>query len=64
MLLDESGRSVSRAEIAPSDLLAVAVGLAAASLDFAAGHRNFTFNNLLACLICCDILQVTLNPKP
>ena len=63
VLMDESGKPVSRAEIAPSDLLAVAVGLAAASLDFAAGHRNFTFNNLLACLICCDILQVTAEPR-
>jgi len=56
--LDESGESVKDLEFAPSDLLAAVVGLAAASLDFASGHHNYTFNNLIACLICCDILQV------
>lgn len=46
-------------EVAPTDVLAVIVGLAAASLDIASGHQNYTFNNLIACLICCDILQVS-----
>lgn len=64
LLLDEAGQSIRHAEFAPSDLLAVSVGLAAATLDIAAGHRNFTFNNLLACLICCDILQVPLSCLP
>ena len=34
------------------------VGLTAAGLDVASGHHNYTFNNLLACFICADILQV------
>lgn len=58
--MDEQGSSVQQLEVAPTDVLAVVVGLAAASLDIASGHQNYTFNNLIACLICCDILQVLL----
>jgi minor histocompatibility antigen H13 len=49
---------VGSAELAPSDFLAGAIGFAAASLDLASGHQNFTLNNLVACLIATDILQV------
>ena len=58
LFLDEQGGSVQQLEVAPTDVLAVLIGLGAASLDVAAGHQNYTFNNLIACLICCDILQV------
>lgn len=60
--MDDQGESIGRAQLAPSDFLAVAVGLAAATLDVAAGHQNYTFNNLVACLICCDILQASNGP--
>lgn len=58
LLLDENGDSISHAEFAPSDILTLVMGLAAATFDIVSGHQNYTFNNLLACLICCDILQV------
>ena len=58
LFLDEQGGSVQQLDVAPTDVLAVLVGLAAATLDIASGHQNYTFNNLIACLICCDILQV------
>ena len=58
LFLDEQGNSVQSFEAAPTDVLAVLIGLAAAGLDIASGHQNYTFNNLIACLICCDILQV------
>lgn len=58
LLLDDRGESIRQAIVAPSDLLAILVGLTAAGLDVASGHHNYTFNNLLACFICADILQV------
>lgn len=62
LFVDENGEALDRLDVAPSDLLALVVGLAAASLDIAAGHQNYTFNNMLACLICCDILQAWHKP--
>ncbi len=44
--------------MAPSDLLALALGLAAATADVASGHTNFSLNNLLACCIATDLLQL------
>ena len=41
-----------------ADLLVVVAAVAAASGDVAAHHTNHTLNNLLACLIAADILQV------
>lgn len=58
LLLDNSGQSIRNVDIAPTDIFALLAGLAAASLDLLGNHQNFTFNNLIACLICCDILQV------
>ena len=69
-LLDDGGGSITRADVAPTDVAAVALGVAVASADLALHHSSFTLNNLLACLIATDILQVscpnpeTLNPKP
>ena len=57
-LLDNSGESIRNFDLAPTDIFALLAGLAAASLDLLGNHQNFTFNNLIACLICCDILQV------
>lgn len=44
--------------IAPADLLAIAAGVALATIDLQANHTNFTVNNILACLICTDVLQL------
>ena len=44
--------------MAPSDLLALALGLFAATADVASGHTNFSLNNLLACCIATDLLQL------
>ena len=59
-LLDDAGGSITRADVAPMDIAAVALGVAAASADLALHHSSFTLNNLLACLIATDILQVLL----
>lgn len=45
-------------EIAFTDVLAVALGITAASIDVASGHTNFSLNNLLACCIATDLLQL------
>ncbi len=49
---------ITDVELAPSDVAAVAFGLGAASLDLASGHKIFGLNNMIACLIATDILQV------
>lgn len=43
---------------APSDIVALTLGLALASAELASGHTNFTLNNLIACLVASDILQL------
>ena len=45
-------------EVALTDVLALLLGLTAASLDVASGHTNFSLNNLLACCIATDLLQL------
>ena len=59
--LDDSGASVTDVSWAPIDALTLLVGLAAATIDLRSGHTNFSLNNLLACLIATDILQVGLH---
>ena len=60
--LDESGASISDAQIAPTDIAAAAAGLCIATLQLL--HPHWTLNNLLACLIATDILQVlAANPE-
>ncbi len=54
--LDENGASISQAQIAPTDIAAAATGLCIATLQLL--HPHWTLNNLLACLIATDILQV------
>lgn len=49
---------ITDVELAPSDVAAVVFGLGAASLDLASGHKIFGLNNMIACLIATDILQV------
>eukprot|EP00884_Botryococcus_braunii_P012309 jgi/Botrbrau1/21079/Bobra.0144s0077.1 len=53
-----TGQAMKSAELAPSDVLAALLGLAAASGDLVAHHSNFTLNNLLACAIVTDLLQL------
>lgn len=56
---DEAGRDLADIGIGASDVAALVLGLGAAGLDLWWGHTNFTLNNLLACLIACDILGVS-----
>ncbi|PNH00622.1 Minor histocompatibility antigen H13, partial [Tetrabaena socialis] len=58
LLLDEDGSSITKPEIAPTDVLAVALALGLASAELSSGHTNFTLNNLIATLIASDILQL------
>ncbi|EFN51135.1 hypothetical protein CHLNCDRAFT_141337 [Chlorella variabilis] len=41
-----------------ADLLSVGLALTFATMDAAANHGNFTLNNMIACLIAADILQL------
>lgn len=43
-----------------ADLVAILLAAGLATLDLALGHKNFTLNNLIACLLAADILQVGL----
>jgi len=58
MLINEKGEFLDKADVSLTDVLAVALGVAAASADLACGHTNFTLNNLIACLIAADLLQL------
>ena len=58
LLKDEQGQPVSTVELAAVDALAMFAGVAACSAELASGHTNFTLNNLIACVIATDILQV------
>lgn len=64
LLLDDSGDSITDASLAPSDIITVLVAVAAATIDLRAGHQNFTLNNMIACLVATDILQVSIRLGP
>ena len=64
LLLDDSGDSITDASLAPSDIITVLVAVAAATIDLRAGHQNFTLNNMIACLVATDILQVSIRLCP
>ena len=51
LLLDNTGSSVRKGEIAPSDIIAALLSLGIATAEVTSNHTNFTLNNLLACLI-------------
>lgn len=57
-LLDDEGNSITQTAFAPSDVAALLLGLGVATLDLSCNHNSFTLNNLIACLIATDILQV------
>ncbi|KXZ51676.1 PSL3 protein [Gonium pectorale] len=57
-LLDEQGKSITQAELAPTDIAAVALALGLSTAELASGHTNFTLNNLIATLVATDILQL------
>ena len=50
--------SIAHAAFPWSDVLAVALGVGVASAELASNHTNFTLNNMVACLVATDILQV------
>ncbi|GAX72854.1 hypothetical protein CEUSTIGMA_g309.t1 [Chlamydomonas eustigma] len=58
LLLNEEGDAVTEAEYAPSDIIALFLSLGLATLEVSSNHTNFTLNNLLACLIATDVLQL------
>ena len=64
LVKDEGGRDLGDTGVPLSDILALLVGCGAATLDLLSGHSNFTLNNLLACLIACDILGVSFTLVP
>ncbi|MEW5299878.1 MAG: hypothetical protein WDW36_002850 [Sanguina aurantia] len=55
---DDGVTSMTKVTFAPSDIVALTLGLALASAELASGHTNFTLNNLIACLVASDILQL------
>lgn len=57
-LMDEDGQSITDAKLAVADILTVILGFGLATADAMSNHSNFTLNNLIACLIATDILQV------
>ncbi|GLI59228.1 hypothetical protein VaNZ11_001072 [Volvox africanus] len=57
-LLDENGASITRAELAPTDILAVVLALGLSTAELASGHTSFTLNNFVATLVATDILQL------
>ena len=48
----------AQAQLPVTDLIALVIGIGAASYDVAIGHDSFTLCNLLACVIATDIMQV------
>ncbi|GFR42654.1 hypothetical protein Agub_g3591, partial [Astrephomene gubernaculifera] len=58
LLKDEAGNDIRHAQLSPTDILAVALALLLPSAELASGHTNFSLNNLVACLIASDILQL------
>ncbi|KAK9827238.1 hypothetical protein WJX81_001559 [Elliptochloris bilobata] len=58
LLLGDDGKPITSADAAPSDFAAALFGLAVASVDLAYGHKIFGLNNMIACLIATDILQL------
>lgn len=58
LLIDETGADITDVTLAPSDFAAVALALGLATAELASGHTSFSLNNLIACLVATDILQL------
>ena len=58
LLLDDQGGSITEATVSPTDILTALIAIAAATIDLRSNHTNFTLNNMIACLVATDILQV------
>jgi minor histocompatibility antigen H13 len=56
--VDEDEKPIVSTELAATDLLVAAAGIALASADLACHHGNFTLSNTIACLVAADILQL------
>lgn len=52
------GEKVTSLPLYLTDVLAVVLGISLATLDLLSHHGNFTVNNLIACLIAADIMQL------
>lgn len=52
------GEKVTSLPLYLTDILVVVLGISLATLDMISHHGNFTVNNLIACLIAADIMQL------
>ena len=57
-MLDDNGNKVSTVTFAPIDLITALGAVTAATIDLQTGHTNFTLNNMIACFVASEILQV------
>lgn len=55
---DAAGDPLTHVDLSVTDFLAVAFALAVSTADFSSHHTIFTLNNLIACAITTDILQL------
>lgn len=58
LLLDAQGASVRDVAVAPSDLLALGLGLVLAVTQWSSHYSEYTSNNLVACLVAQEILSL------
>ena len=56
--VDDAGQPLPSADLAATDFVVAALALGLATLDLASHHSNFTLNNLIACCLAADILQL------
>lgn len=55
---EETGKAITEVPLAPSDVICAVLAVGAASVELASGHTEFSLNNLIACLIATDLLQL------
>lgn len=58
VLKDESGNKLTSGTLSLSDILVCVGAITLATMDLNCHHSNFTLNNLLACTIASDVLQL------
>ncbi len=47
LLLDNDGKPVTRVELAPTDIVAVALAVCLTTVELASNHSNFSLNNMV-----------------
>ena len=57
-MLDDDGNKLSTVSFAPIDFITALGAVTAATIDLQTGHTNFTLNNMIACFVASEILQV------